>query len=97
VIHGHDNIIATIVILSIQHYFIIVVNCGDPELSSTANDSVPNIEGYDGLPIKGITIRFSCPPGLELIGESSSNSATCTESGEWDPYPSDFVCNGNLQ
>ena len=76
----------------------IVANCGHPEsLFTVSNDSdykdsrsVPNIDGYDGLPIKGSTIMFSCPPGLELIG---SNSSTCTENGEWEPDPKGIVCN----
>ena len=66
----HDNILA-------------VVNCGHPDLLlwRMTNDSVPNIEDYDGLPIEGSTLRFSCPNGLALIGP---NLATCTENGRWE-------------
>ena len=72
--------------------YTIIANCGRPELLSIgeANDSVPNIEGYDGLPIEGSTIMFSCPPYLSLIGP---NVATCTETGEWDPDISGLLCN----
>ena len=79
--------------------FTTIANCGHPELLciQTANNSqtVPAIEGYDGLPVEGSAIRFRCPPGLELIGlGGSSTLAICTESGEWDPDPSGLMCNG---
>ena len=76
--------------------FIIVANCGHPDLLlwSVRNDSVPSIEAYDDLPIEGSTIMFSCPNGLKLVG-GPSNLATCT-SGEWEPDPSDLMCNGKL-
>ena len=58
-------------------------------MCQVSNDSVPNIEGYDGLSVEGSTIRFSCPPGLVLSG---SNSATCTVNGEWEPDPRQLIC-----
>jgi hypothetical protein len=63
--------------------FLSVVNCGYPELllRRFGNYSVPNIEGYDGLPIEGSVITFSCPPGLVLTGP---NSAICTGNGRWE-------------
>ena len=68
--------------------------CEDPNLLlQLHNDSTPKIEGYDDLipgPVEGSTIRFSCPPGLELTGP---DSATCTEYGEWEPDPSGLTCN----
>ena len=69
-----------------------IVNCGHPELLLTgkANDSVPNVEGYDGLPIKGSTIMFNCPSDLFLTG---SSLATCTETGEWEPDIRGLSCN----
>ena len=93
----HDcNIFVIATYFQYHIIFLIAVNCGDPELPSAANDSVPTIEGYDNLPwpIEGNTIRFSCPPGLELtqFGEPSSDLPTCTASGEWDPGPSNFMC-----
>ena len=63
---------------------LILANCGHPDLLlwRITNDSIrPNIEGYDGLPIEESAVRFSCPPGLALIGP---NSATCTENGRWE-------------
>ena len=54
------------------------------------NNSVLNVEGHDGLPIEGSTVRFTCPPGLELVG---SNSAICNVNGEWEPDPSGLMCN----
>ena len=49
------------------------------------------IEGYDDLiSIEGSTVRFSCPPGWELIGP---DSAICTENGEWEPDPRQLMCN----
>ena len=45
--------------------FIIIItsraaNCGNPDLLlwRITNDSVPNIEDYDGLPIGGSIVRF---------------------------------------
>ena len=71
--------------------FFCTVNCGYPELLSAVNNSqTPDILGYDNLkPVKGSTVTFSCPPGLELNG---SNSATCTGNGEWEPDPSWLTC-----
>ena len=63
------------------------------------NESVSSIEGYDGLPVEGSTVSFSCPPEFMLSGP---DSATCTENGEWEPDPrgimchhltSEFICN----
>ena len=66
-----------------------IANCGHPETESyySVNDSrsVPNIEDYDGLPVEGTTVTFSCPPGLVLTGPSS---VTCTGNGRWQPDPS---------
>ena len=67
--------------------------CGHPKLLSTCGDSVPKVVAYDGLPIEGSTIRFSCPPGLVLVG---SDSAACTENGEWEPDPSGVMCRGKV-
>ena len=69
---------------------LLVGNCGDPTLLLPVNNSVLNVESYDGLPIEGSTVRFSCPPELVLVGP---NSAICTENGEWEPDPSGFMCN----
>ena len=61
-----------------------IAKCGCPY-------SYANIEGYDNLSaLEGGTIRFSCPPGLELIGPEL---ATCSENGEWEPDPSGLICN----
>ena len=70
---------------------ITIANCGYPSLlPSIDNNSIPRINSYDGLSIEGSTIRFSCLPGLMLIGP---NSATCTENGEWEPDPGGVMCN----
>ena len=73
------------------HNINLIANCGHPnELLSAVNLSVPiTIEGYDGLPIVGSTIRFRCPTGLELVGDQSS--AVCSQKGLWDPWASDFT------
>ena len=55
-----------------------------------SNHYIPKVVGYDNLLIEGSTITFSCPPGSMLIGP---NSATCTDSGEWEPDPSGLMCN----
>ena len=55
-----------------------------------STDSIPTIVEIDDIPVEGSTIRFSCPPGLELVGP---NSAICTENGEWGPDLSGFMCN----
>ena len=71
--------------------FLSVANCGHLDLLqlwSVGNDSVPSIEGYDGLPIEGSTIRFSCPSGLALNGP---NLAICTENGRWEPNPNSWL------
>ena len=66
-----------------MHIYISIANCGHQDLlSNFSNDSVPRIEGYDGLPIEGSTVYFRCPPGLELIGP---NLTICRDDGEWDP------------
>ena len=56
-----------------------------------SNDSVPNVVGFDNdfIPVEGIVIIFSCPPGLVLNG---SNTAICMENGEWEPDPSRLIC-----
>ena len=60
-----------------------IANCGPPGsiLWRINNNSVLNVEVYDDLPIEGRTIRFSCPPGLEI---TRPNSATCTDKGQWE-------------
>ena len=76
-----------------MHIYISIANCGHPDLlSKFSNDSVPRIEGYDGLQTEGSTISFSCPPGLELIGP---NLAVCRDNGEWEPKLnlSGLMCN----
>ena len=62
---------------------IITAKCGHPNLV--------NVEGYDDnlSALEGSTIRFSCPPWLELIGP---DSATCIGNGEWEPDPSELMC-----
>ena len=47
------------------------------------------IEGNNGFPVKGSTVRFSCPCGQVLLG---SHSAKCTENGEWEPDLSEIMC-----
>ena len=59
-------------------------------LSMIGNDSVPEVDDYNGLLLEGSTITFSCPPGFELIG---LDSATCAENGNWEPDPSGLFCN----
>ena len=79
------------IIISIM--LLILAKCGHPELlPMTSNDTVPTVEGQNDLPIEGSTVIFSCPPGLVLIGP---NSATCTESGEWEPDFSSLMCNNS--
>ena len=83
----HNEILSSVCLL------LILANCREPELISPV-ESVPRVAGYDDvIPVEGTTIMFSCPPGLVLIG-FSSNSATCTENGEWEPDPSGVTCNG---
>ena len=66
-----------------------IAKCGHPELVS--NDSVPKVVGCDDIiPVEGTTIKFSCPPGLVIIGP---NSASCMKNGEWEPDPSGVTCN----
>ena len=72
------------------HNIITVANCGHPKLLLTiSNNSTSKIEAYNDLPVEGSTVRFSCPPGLVLIGP---NSAICLENGEWEPDPSQLMC-----
>lgn len=76
-----------------------IANCGHPALMpvctmSCSTDSVPRVECYDGIPVEGRTVTFSCPPGLELIGP---NSATCTENREWGPDLSGLMCNDSAK
>ena len=41
--------------------------------------------------LEGTSVTFSCPPGLVLIGHSTS---TCMGSGEWEPDPTEVECKG---
>ena len=41
----------------------------------------------------GTTITFTCPPGRALTGP---NATTCMENGEWEPDPSNLVCEGTV-
>ena len=79
--HNNNNMI----------FIIPIANCGHPELLLTtiSKNSTPKIEAYNDLPVEGSTVRFSCPPGLVLIGP---NLATCTVNGEWEPDPSQLMC-----
>ena len=88
-LHGYNNLYHSLISHHF-HYNNIIANCGQPEFLPRANESVPNIESYDGLPIEGSTIMFSCPPGLLVIG---LNLATCSDNGEWEPNLHDLVCN----
>ena len=68
-----------------------IASCGYPELLPMVNnDSITRVFGDNHLPVEGSIITFSCPPGMELIG---SNSATCTDNGEWKlSDPSGLMC-----
>ncbi|MCG8621710.1 MAG: CCP domain-containing protein [Proteobacteria bacterium] len=98
--YGEDNncniiIPSCIHIIIMPIYIAFVANCGYPETESNYNimndsGSVPNIEGYNGLPVEGSIVTFSCPPELVLTGP---NSATCTGNGRWQPDPSGLMCN----
>ena len=69
------------------------MKCDNPEMLlilSLGNDTVPRVEGYDGMALEGSTLSFSCPPGLVITGP---NSATCTGNGEWEPAPRGIMCN----
>lgn len=69
-----------------------IAKCDHPRdlLSAESNVSVSEIEGYNGFPVEGSTVRFSCPSGLDLIG---CHSSKCTEIGEWEPDFSQLTCN----
>ena len=72
-----------------------VANCGHPDLEMLCmihNNCTPTIviENNQVLPIEGSTVTFSCHPGLVLTGPSS---ATCAGNGEWEPDPSQLMCN----
>ena len=60
------------------------------------NDTVPRVESYDDnimVPtLEGSTVSFTCPPGFMLTGP---DSATCAESGEWEPDPRGIMCNNS--
>ena len=70
-----------------------IAKCDHPKdlLSEEGNVSVSTIEGYNGFPVEGSIVRFSCPCGMELIGPLA-HSAKCTENGEWEPDPSKIMC-----
>ena len=62
-------------------------------LTKVSNDSSPIIvENNEALPVEGSNITFSCPPGLVLVGYQS---AKCMENGEWEPDPSQLMCNNS--
>ena len=60
-----------------------IATCGYKELVTTINDSIIRVISDNRLPVEGSTITFNCPPGMEQIG-LGSNSATCTDNGEWE-------------
>ena len=76
-----------------NYYSHSVANCGDPdlELLCTINNCTSTIVIENNeVPTEGNTVTFSCPPGLVLTGPSS---ATCAGNGEWEPDPSQLMCN----
>ena len=76
-------------------FMIYIAICRRPSLipvCTCSADSIPRLVGFDDniTPVEGSTVRFSCPPGLELIGP---DSATCRENGEWGPDIKGIMCN----
>ena len=88
--YGMHNYYVISYTLSLIH--IIAGACELPTINSGIN-FVPRgiIDGDNNLLIEGSTVRLNCSPGLILIG---SNSAICTENGEWEPDISGVTCNG---
>ena len=85
--------IQTSSIKQLINYFI--AKCDHPRdlLSAESNVSVSAIEGYNGFPIEGSIVRFSCPSGQVLFGP---DSAKCTENGEWEPDLSQTMCHHSV-
>ena len=55
-------------------------------------DSVTHVVYNDGeLAIEGVSVTFTCPPGLVLTGP---NTTTCMRNGDWEPDPRDAACVG---
>ena len=70
-----------------------LVKCEHPRdlLSAESNVSVSIVGPDNGFPVKGSTASFSCPLGWSLIG-SHSESAKCTENGEWEFDLDQIIC-----
>ena len=51
------------------------------------------IHGYVNPAVEGISVTFSCPPGLVLTG---FNASMCMRNGEWEPDPQELKCLGDL-
>ena len=70
--------------------YTVTVNCGYPNLlPRLENAPAIRIEDYDGIPLEGTNITFSCPPGAVLNGP---NLATCAENGRWELYLNGLTC-----
>ena len=48
-----------------------------------------NINSQDTNPTEGSVITFQCAPGFSLVG---AVTATCNNSGLWDPDPAQLEC-----
>ena len=47
--------------------------------------------GYGKPSLEGMSVIFTCPPKLVLIGP---NSTTCMGNGKWEPDPREVACKG---
>ena len=71
--------------LSKCNFILAIQICGNPE---NLIDNSVSILGYTEPAVEGTIVTFQCPPGLVLDG---ANSSTCTENGEWEPLPREFI------
>ena len=69
-----------------SYYYTVLVNCGN-----IVNQTDTSIQVHGNLypTIEGISVTFSCPPGLVLTGPIIS---TCMRNGEWEPDPRYVKC-----
>ena len=69
----------------------VIANCGNLA-TIVENRSTLTIEyDYPALDVEGVSVTFSCSPGLMLSGP---NASTCMRNGEWEPDPRDVECKG---
>ncbi len=73
--------------VTLQLYFLYSVSCVLP--APTLNGVLLNTNSQNTNLTEGSVITFQCDPGFSLVG---AVTATCNNSGLWDPDPALLEC-----